>query len=430
MSVAPSHRPSQLAVLRWAAYVLPALAVVAPRATAPVLAAAAAVSVGAFAYRNRRLPRAFSGTAFRRGPLGALTVFLAWTLVSIAWSLTPSHAIGVWGGLAAATAAELGLLGVVSEATEQDRSAVARALSVGYLAGLVFLLSERLDGVAVNYAIRDAIGRLPMGLNLMKPSAAIFAIFLWPAAAYLDDRFGRAFAWALAAVGTVVVISFGGATLAISAGAGLAAYIVSSLYRGGGRVIVALLLGVVLCAPLLARALPDPDALASRFPEIPYHSLSRLYIWKFAADSALEKPVHGWGLDSARALQQYKTDTGAFTPSRTYGDGASLAPGQSERDYWLGFYRDHPLPLHPHSGALQIWLELGLVGAVLATWFLWRALTPLRTSTPVPSPYSLATMASAASVGLVGFGVWQGWWLCAIWLAAVFAAAAPNRGRR
>lgn len=422
MTATASQAPWRLRALCWAAYGLPAVAVVAPRATAPVLAAVALVSLGAFIARERRLPRPFGAQDWRRGPMVALAAVLAWALVSIAWTLAPGHAAGVWAGLAGTAAAGLGLLGVVAEATREERAAVARALTIGYAIGLAFLAEERLSDTAVNYAIRDAIDRLPMGLNLMKPSAALFAMLLWPAAAHLAAWRGRAAAVALIVAASAIIVSFGGASLYLGAGAGVAAFAAASLHRGAGRALIVLLLATVLGAPFLARALPDPAGLAERFPEVPFGSFYRLYIWKFAADSALEKPVHGWGLDSARNLQQYKTDTGVFTPSRTYGRSGHVAPNQTIKAYWMGFYRDNPLPLHPHSGALQVWLELGGIGVLLAVAFLWRALAPLRAASA--SPYALGLLASTASVALISFGLWQGWWLSAIWLAAAFAVAA------
>ena len=58
----------------------------------------------------------------------------------------------------------------------------------------------------------------------------------------------------------------------------------------------------------------------------------RLDMWAFAAAKIVEKPWAGWGLDA----------------SRTFGSAISL---------------------HTHDAAIQIWLELGAVGAVLAAAF-------------------------------------------------------------
>ena len=67
----------------------------------------------------------------------------------------------------------------------------------------------------------------------------------------------------------------------------------------------------------------------------------RVEIWHFAAERALEKPLFGWGFNASR-----------YVPN---GDAVShfLPPGQSL------------IPLHPHDAFLQVWLEIGAVGAVI-----------------------------------------------------------------
>ena len=65
----------------------------------------------------------------------------------------------------------------------------------------------------------------------------------------------------------------------------------------------------------------------------------RLLIWSFVGTRISERPALGWGLDSSRAI-----------PGGKY----EIRPGQAR------------LPLHPHNAALQIWLELGGIGALPA----------------------------------------------------------------
>ena len=72
------------------------------------------------------------------------------------------------------------------------------------------------------------------------------------------------------------------------------------------------------------------------------------------------------------------------------------------------------IPLHTHDGALQVWLELGAVGALLmaTAWlFLLKAIYDL-----VEVDRRLAAVAAASAcaylmIGAVSFGVWQEWWL-------------------
>ena len=87
------------------------------------------------------------------------------------------------------------------------------------------------------------------------------------------------------------------------------------------------------------------------------------------------------------------------------------------------------IKLHPHDGALQIWLELGAVGAVAAAVF-W-GVTLLRLSRPVRDAANAATAACAAVYllfGALNFGLWQEWWLALGALIVALAAMIPPTG--
>jgi O-antigen ligase len=77
------------------------------------------------------------------------------------------------------------------------------------------------------------------------------------------------------------------------------------------------------------------------------------------------------------------------------------------------------LPLHPHNAFLQWRVELGLPAtllcALVVAWVLWRS------GASGPAPVRAASLACAAAglvIALLGYGVWQAWWMSTMWLAA------------
>jgi O-antigen ligase len=79
---------------------------------------------------------------------------------------------------------------------------------------------------------------------------------------------------------------------------------------------------------------------------------------------------------------------------------------------------------HPHNAALQIWTELGAVGAVLALGIVLLILYYVALQPHPIGSMSLALIAGATPVALVGHGAWQGWWAASlgsaiIWLLVV-----------
>lgn len=131
----------------------------------------------------------------------------------------------------------------------------------------------------------------------------------------------------------------------------------------------------------------------------------RMQIWTFASDRIAEKPLLGWGLEADRFIP------GGKTP---------VYIGNCD-DRSLGYYGE-ALPLHPHNGPLQIWLDLGGLGAVLAALALARAIVPMAwravSNRLEAASLTLATV-PAFIVICLGYGFWQSWLLAALWVMAL-----------
>lgn len=117
----------------------------------------------------------------------------------------------------------------------------------------------------------------------------------------------------------------------------------------------------------------------------------RLSYWSHTIDWIGQRPVRGWGLDASRAM------------------GPEIS-------------------LHPHNGALQVWLELGLAGAVAAAAFWGLSLSRLSRE---EHDLEMAGVAGSMTVFLlfawVSFGVWQAWWLALGAYVPVIAAMLSHR---
>jgi O-antigen ligase len=160
--------------------------------------------------------------------------------------------------------------------------------------------------------------------------------------------------------------------------------------------LAALLVVGAVAAPILPR-LDAVERLIAR-SEGSISISHRLQIWRFVADAVAERPVAGWGLNASRDLP---------------GGIDEVSPGARR------------LPLHPHNGMLQWWLELGAVGAALGTGLVVLTILGagrLGTAGPVRAG-ALAATAGAIVVALTGYGIWQAWWMAVLWLAAGFTAA-------
>jgi hypothetical protein len=136
---------------------------------------------------------------------------------------------------------------------------------------------------------------------------------------------------------------------------------------------------------------------------LPFSFRHRIQIWHFTAERILHWPFFGLGLEGSR-----------FIPT---GD---LAPG------FLPLGGDTPA-LHPHNFFLQIWLELGAIGAILALYFMIRLFEATGSQTSPARNFALAAAAAALAIASFAFGIWQGWWLACLALLASMIVLAKRK---
>jgi hypothetical protein len=123
-------------------------------------------------------------------------------------------------------------------------------------------------------------------------------------------------------------------------------------------------------------------------------------IWSFVGERIAKRPLLCWGLDASRAIPGGKEE---------------VRPGLSR------------LPLHPHNAALQLWLELGIPGALLSAFFVgWLRLS--LGAAPWPRLYAAAAGGSLTAALTAASGAYgrQEWWLGTLGLA-LFAVLAMAR---
>ncbi|HVJ53548.1 MAG TPA: O-antigen ligase family protein [Aliidongia sp.] len=298
-----------------------------------------------------------------------------------------------------------------------------RGLAWGFMIAAVIVFTEAFD----QQALAHLFNRRDGSSNLMShySRGGDFAAFLIPALAFGLWRLGQP----RLAVAQLVI---GGAAI-------MAGWEMSSKLA----LIVALIVaGLVLALPSLRWVLVAALALAAL--AIPFlvpieltpgqtcwlaahksSGLHRVIIWNFVSGKIHERPWLGYGLDSARRMPggtEHVTIHRCGEP-----DGPVVVDGDV-------------LPLHPHNAVLQIWLELGAVGAILAFGALLASLSRSfldpALAAPIPRAMIAALVAGAFGPGSLSFGIWQEWWIGTLFIgtAATVAlgrmAAEPKDQRR
>jgi O-antigen ligase len=343
--------------------------------------------------------------------LALLAALLAWALVSTSWAYyQPPHvqldrmknaqsltALKLVLQLALYGAAVAAAAGVRRQTAERGLTILGVGLAIVAAIVILEFLSSQQFYLMLKAALHQK-ARPDLAKRNVARAFYPIALLIWPVLLNLWRRDNR---WRALGVATALTAFVGAIlyrtdaavlALAVGAAAGAASLRlgrVATLIAMGATSIYFVLTPLILGGGGLAAGLAGAGGVAKASWG------ARIDIWRFTAHLIEQRPFLGWGLDASRAF-----------------------PGA--------------IPLHPHDAALQLWLELGAVGAgLVVTYFAWllARIEQLRARDPALAAAQLASLSAYLVIGALSFGVWQEWWLALGALTMVAFAALTNARR-
>ncbi len=390
-----------------------AVSPIAPRATVPALFILLAYQLVAMA-RRRALPSINIPLAV------GFTALVIWSYISTLWALAPTG--GATTRLVPLFVAALCLTAWAKE-RGADRQYIGDLCGAFAIAALIYVFEgiswAWLTRAAHDLTWRDILDGDTGGIAVMSlliSGTVILSLLMWPVVTGLLMQGRR---WCVAVLCVVVAalsVAFGSESGLIAIILGwLAWWLVSIAGRKAITAFAVVFVVVVLTTPFIfTRVLTTEtiNRIVTEVPHVPNSALVRLMIWKFTSERIAERPLAGWGFDAARRI-----------PGG--GDKFFLknAVGQTVTS-------ELNLPLHPHNQILQIWLELGIVGALIVA--LTGAALIMQTGklTPVARNGAIALITSVLIFDNLSYGAWQSWWIAAVILVAVSQASMSRLSAR
>lgn len=379
----------------------PLIAFLGGAAFSMLVGAAAVATLGASLPRVR--PRVYTF---------AVLAFFVFAAGSTMWSPHQTPLIDFSEGAAVSEVPRIGLLFLATGAliaamqglSDQSARLVMRVAMVAFILQVVSI-------VVVTIFEREAIAFFYPGggedngvQNISRNSLMMVAAFPFLAADLLE---GRNRVLGLAAAATLLVVEcwvllyrgVDAGVLAIAAAA--ASYVIIRRFpRQGFRIIAAVIVAVILSAPLVFHFVSAGVDPATTGSSMGYRQL----IWGRVLEIIAQNPVFG---DGVGALRSYR-------------DTIEVGP----------FAGELYVPNHAHNMALQLWAETGLVGALLLS----AAIMLLAFRLPQPAALgSTATRIAAlagvvVAIGMVSFDLWNvTWWGVVSILAVLCAVHARTR---
>ena len=339
----------------------------------------------------------------------AVIGLVAYGAVTLIWSISPDRTLLTVVKLIPIAVGGWLLVGAAAQLDERARYRTSTALLIGGVFAFVFIGIEIATDGLIQGLLRGQ-GFEPTGrLIHLNRAASLVAILIWPLWLILDRRFGPVVA--AAAVGLAALTLFG-----LDPDTPLFAVITGVLFlvlacrapRLAQALMIAGIVVVALAIPLYPVILPIVDSTLSSWNISDFTLRHRFAIWDFAATRTMEQPILGWGLGTSRMVPG--------------------ADGVVER---LSSNAE-TLPLHPHNALLQVWLELGIPGILLAIATVVMILTKI--SRIISGRKEMATVLTVVFattlIAELGYSIWQSWWLVFLWvLAALMIAIAGGPAR-
>lgn len=376
------------------ALVAPAMAL-ANRSSPLVIGIAALLFLaGAIAEHSGRAASLLIGPL--RSPLGlAALAFLGWCLVSLAWSPFPV----LWGRVLSEFLPTLVAAAILARLAPGRLPSWAPPLGAGLLAAACLYMAGSL---ALGLAPQAWLGQRVALFMFNRPLLTVL-LLAGPLAAFLALR-GRRLATllllALAALAILRSIS-GAATLGLLAGA-----VMFGIGRFAPRA-AALALAALILGLAFALAPVEGDLLHRLMPEAAHERLTqsssraRVAIAQSFGAAVAQAPWIGSGYGMGLRFAEVPAAQ-ALEPEMR----AMLAVG------------------HPHNTFLQIWSELGVVGAGLAALVAFLALRAAAALPRLLFATALGLTGAAVAVMFVEHGAWQGWWTAGCGAAITWLRAA------
>jgi exopolysaccharide production protein ExoQ len=312
-----------------------------------------------------------------------LFVALGYMGISCLWSLDTVDAIMRWGQITAITLAGITLY------HSRFSASSANWILWGWVIGATLLILEILNhGTLYLFIHHESEWLLGSKLN---QATSVISLIIWPILAmYMPSRYHipAATAWA-----GLIFLTHSETTCAAVLG-GVATLALCSISLRLATYLITLSTGLfILFGPWIINILDlfkIPDAAW-----VPTSLKHRFHIWRFCQDYIQEKLIFGWGLETPHALSKEQI----FSPS-----GFELST------------------LHPHNIAIQIWFELGFVGALglIAGLGWWLYCIQRDSVTPQHQSLYLAQFVTFFGISSSAYGIWQSWWMCAI-ITAILA---------
>ena len=275
---------------------------------------------------------------------------------------------------------------------------------IAYGISLLIMAADMISGMKLHHFLYRGAEAAPMRVDALNRGVLVDVFLFLPTLGLIFAPNNNAFIgrqrWVLTAIFTVLMLlmlhSTGSQSAQLAFALAVLALLVPVQFRGVWIILAFALSALIFVTPWLSQYLMRDVAPA--LPTMPFlgrgqgYAANRIEIWDYVSRYALQKPWLGFGIDSTRAVT-------AFDSHQIYQPGITIP--------------------HPHNFAVQLWMEFGVVGAILGAGLTLTILHYLRAQPSLTARrLGLGTFLACLSAAAMTYSTWQGWWLGLLFFVA------------
>ncbi len=387
-------------LLRLFFFAVPIVSVFSSNALVPLVVLVAAILLILRGIETKSLP------SFTRTQIIIFSLFFGWVTISTLWTISPFTAFKLDLRLIALTISGLVLVNGVTDLDKENRKRMANAVLLGLALASIFLSIEVFYQAPITKVFKGKALDAWVDPSRFNRGATFIGISLWLLCAIFREKLSLFFKLLFPIV-PIALLYFAPSE------SSLVAVILAAIWylfffkfpKLGFQILPVIMIVSVLVMPFATRYVePLYDEESSH--SIPFSAKHRFFIWDFVSSQILKNPVIGWGFDSARDY----SNNGVENYVNIEPNGNVRAVG------------GRIISLHPHNFALQVWLELGLIGAILISVIIWSVFGYLKSRQLSERIEIQAMLVSTFIIALLGYGIWQNRWFVMFF---IFAAMIP-----
>jgi len=255
-------------------------------------------------------------------------------------------------------------------------------LPLGLGLSVLFLIVEAYTQLAVTRLVFPNVPPTAMSdYTSFARGFAFLTALSWPVAMVLVRRRGPLAAVGLLALCGAAVLLGDPEAVKLALLTGILVFLITAWAPAIARVAIMILpIAAVLAAPVVPFALfPYRTDVQAWFGS---SAVARIEYWHFLVERWLERPIFGWGPQMASRMPFRDAD------SELYGTMTGAPP-------------------YPHNVFIEVWAELGLVGAAVLCCIALVLAVHLRRLPDRDLPWAVATLCTSLSISLISFSLWS-----------------------